>query len=162
MTSPSDLPSAPDIPAPVTLARVAALLRPDGWAVDTEKASVRHRWPHLEVAVTVRESEGMLLLVRGAHVGEPIPLDRASAVEAFVNDWHRDRIWPVIVHTSTDDAIVVHTHVGVDATAGLTATQLDDYLRIGLGTTHQCFRALAEVGIVPRVDPQGSADPDAG
>lgn len=162
MSSPTDLPGVPDMPTPVTLARVAALLQPDGWTLDAERASLRRRWPHLEIALTVRESEGMLMLIRGAHTGTTIPLDRAHAVEAFVNDWHRDRIWPVIVHTSTDDTIQVHTHVGVDATAGLTATQLDDYLRIGIGTTHQCFATLGEVGIVPRADPPGSADPDAG
>lgn len=165
MSSPADLPGTPDIPTPLTLARVAALLQPDGWTLDAESGTLRHRWPHLEIALTVRDDDGVLMLFRGTYLGGPIPLARARAIEAFVNDWHRDRIWPVVVHTSTDEAIQVHTHVGVDATAGLTATQLDDYLRIGIGTTHQCFTTLTETGMLPSPDASGgadSADPDAG
>lgn len=158
MTSPTDLPGTPDIPIPVTLARLGALLQPDGWVLDTSGGVLRRRWPHMEISLTLREGDGLLMLFQGTGTGEGIPLDRARAVEAFVNDWHRDRIWPTIVVTTTE-TVRVHTHVGIDATAGFTATQLGDNMRIGIGTTHQCFAALAEAGIVRA---GGSAHPDAG
>lgn len=173
MSSPTDLPGAPDIPTPVTLTRVQRLLAADGWTLtvaagaDPESGRLVRRWPHLEIAVTVRQAEGLLLLFRGRPIGAEIPLGRERAVEEFITDWHRDRIWPVVMMTTTDRSIQVQTHVGVDATAGLTASQLDDVLRVGIGTTHQCFTTLAEASLLPRAappeEPPGnppSADPD--
>jgi len=159
MTSPTDLPGAPDLPTPVTLARVQRLLAADGWTHEADSERLTRRWPHLEIDVTVRRRDGLLLLFRGRPVGAEIPIARTRAVESFITDWHRDRIWPVVVMTSTTEAIQVQTHVGVDATAGLTASQLDDVLRVGIGTTHQCFTTLGEVGLLPGTPgPEGPPD----
>lgn len=163
MTDPAGLPSTSDLPQGVSITRIAGLLVPDGWTLDDADA-LRRRWPQLEIAITMQSTDGVLLLFRGSHVGAPIPLERRRAVEAFANDWHRSRIWPTIAVSTTESAVVMQTHLGVDVTAGLTTAQLDDYLRIGIGTTHQFFATAAESAILPSLPETGgaSADPEAG
>jgi hypothetical protein len=164
MTDPAALPSASDLPQGVAITRIANLLVRDGWTLEGETGTLRRRWPQLEIAITMQRSDGLLLLFRGSRLGDPIPLARRQGLEAFANDWHRSRIWPTIVVTTTESDVVAQTHVGIDVTAGLTTAQLDDYLRIGIGTTQQFFQTLRESPILQGPPGAGgaSADPEAG
>lgn len=159
MTDPAALPGLPEIPTPVTVERLQRLLAADGWSLDADGSQLLRRWPHLQIGLTLRENEGALMLFRARPIGAETPVSQLGAAESFVADWHRDRIWPVVVMTTTESTLMLQTHVGFDVTAGLTSAQLDDLLRVGIGTTHQCFTALAERGLAPRAP---SADPEAG
>lgn len=157
MSSPTDLPGMPEIPSPVTFERLVALVDGGSWKVDHEEQIMRRRWQRAEVAVSLPTGDGVVVMFTGTRIGEEIPVARLSEVQAFVNDWHRERIWPTVVLGTTATGVVVQTHVGVDATAGLTDAQLREYLRIGVGTTHQCVQALDDAP-----DVGGSADPERG
>lgn len=161
MTSPTDLPGMPPIPSPVTLERLVAMLGEQDWEVDREATTMRRRWERAEVVISLPRSEGSVVLFAGTRRGPAIPLGRHGDLQTFVNDWHRERIWPVVVLEAAATEVVVRSHVAVDATAGLTDAQLSEYVRIGIGTTHQCFSAMEEAGLAPPPVP-GSADPDAG
>lgn len=157
MTSPTDLPGMPPVPAPLTFQRLAATLG-EGWEPDVEAATLRRRVGAAAVAASLLTTEGVVLLCSATRIGPEIPLSRRRDVETFVNDWHRERIWPTVVLDAGPTEVVVQTRVAVDASAGLTDTQLGEYLRIGVGTAQQCFAALTETGLAPP-EPDG---PDAG
>lgn len=148
MTSPTDLPGLPPVPAAMTFERLLAVLG-QGWQVDPEAATAKRRWGSAEVTVSVPATEGVVVLFSGTRVGPEIPLARQRDVETFVNDWHRERIWPTVVVGAGPTEVTVQTHVAVDATEGLTDAQLGEYLRIGFGTAQQCFTALEEAGLAP-------------
>lgn len=162
MTSPTDLPGLPEVPYPVTFARLVAMLGDQGFRTDDSGSTLRRRSDEAEIAISIPAGDAPVLVVRGNRVGAPIPTARLHDLEAFVNDWHRERIWPTMVLTRADDQVAVHGHVGIDATAGLTDIQLREYLRIGIGTMYQCFRALADApGVGSGESPADpSADPD--
>ena len=162
MSSPTDLPGVPDepeVPTPVTLDRVLGHIDAQAYDVDREHQRISRRWSELEITVALSTGEGSALVIRGTRLGEPIPLERTGDVVAFVNDWHRERIWPVIVLARGEDQLQVHAHLGVDVGAGLTQAQLRESLRLGVGTIRQCFQALAQA---PGLATGPSADPETG
>lgn len=142
MSDPTDLPSLPAIPEPVTFDRLRALLEPEGYAVEEAGPSLRRRFPHAEVAVSLPAGEAPVMLVGAVRIGPPIPLASRPDMEAFVNDWHRERIWPVVVLGEAEAGLTLHTHVGVDTAVGLTDAQLIEYVRVGVGTAEQCFATI--------------------
>lgn len=156
-SDPTDLPAMPEIPSPVTFERLVGLVDGGSWTVDADEKTFLRRWQRAQVVISLPPGDGVVLMFTGTRLGDDIPLSRLGEVQAFVNDWHRERIWPTVVLGTTPTAVVVQTHVGVDATAGLTDSQLHEYLRIGIGTTHQCVQALADAP-----DVEGSADPETG
>jgi Putative bacterial sensory transduction regulator len=141
-SSPSDLPAPPEVPRPVTFERLAALLAPDGYTVDADNRVLRRRWPHAEIVVSLPPGDSAVLLVGATRSGPPFPHARQLDLEEFVNDWHRDRIWPTLVLGASDAGLTLYARIGVDTAAGLTDAQLREYLRVGVGTTKQCFGAL--------------------
>lgn len=143
-TSPTDIPGPPEVPTPVTFERLVAMLAPDGYAVDADDRVLRRAWPHAEITVSLPPGDSAVMLVGATRPGPPIPHARRLDLEEFVNDWHRDRIWPTLVLGTSDGGLTLHARVGVDTAAGLTDAQLREYLRVGVGTTKQCFGALDE------------------
>lgn len=141
-SGPADLPELPELPAAVTLERLQSLLRPDGFVPDPDGSALRKRFSHAEIAVSLPAGDGSVLLVGAVRTGAPIGHERQADMEAFVNDWHRERIWPTLVLGAVEAGLTLHAHVGADATAGLTDAQIGEYVRIGVGTTAQCFGTL--------------------
>ncbi len=158
MTSPADLPSFAEIPGEVTVDRVGALLSSRGF-VPTQEGTFRGQTDTADVEVTMPPADGVVVLFRGTRRGEPFAPGRLRDLEAFVNDWHREHVWPTVVLATGERGVAVHAHVGVDATAGLTQAQLVEYVRIGVGTIEQCFGRLSEwPGLA---ESESSEDPDA-
>ena len=143
MSSPGDIPELPAIPAAVTFERLQGMLHADGYTT-ADGTSLRKRFPHAEIAVSLPAGNASVLLVGAVRTGPPIPHERQADMEAFVNDWHRERIWPTLVLGSVDAGLTLHAFVSVDVAAGLTDAQLGEYLRIGVGTTAQCFGTLED------------------
>ena len=86
MSSPGDLPDLPQIPEAVTFERLTAMLLPDGYAADHERMTLRRRFPHAEIAVSLPAADGSVLLISAVRTGEPIAHARQADMEAFVND----------------------------------------------------------------------------
>lgn len=141
-SGPADLPELPELPRALTFERLQALLQPQGYAADADGSALRKRFSHAEIAVSLPAGDGSVLLVGAVRTGTPIRHERQADLEAFVNDWHRERIWPTLVLGAVEAGLTLHAHVGVDTTAGLTDAQLGEYVRIGVGTTAQCFGTL--------------------
>lgn len=156
MTSPADLPQGPDFPAPVTFERVVTIAG-EGYAVDG--ARLRRRWQEAEMRVWVPDGEQPMLLFRTTRLAPPLPVDRRGAAGAFINDWHRDRLWPTVIVTGAKDGLQILTQLAVDTGAGLTDDQLRTYLHLAEATMRQATVAFEEsMGL--RRPP--SAGPEAG
>lgn len=146
MTSPTDLPGAPELPAPVDLARLQEVVGTLGWSmVAVGERTLRGRWDDAEIDATLPESEGVVVLLRGSAV-TTVPAARRAGVDEFVLQWHRQRVWPSLFVRSDDAGdLVLGAHVGLDATEGLTTPQLLDGMRVGVGTIQQAFAELGRV-----------------
>ncbi|MFV0254428.1 MAG: YbjN domain-containing protein [Beutenbergiaceae bacterium] len=154
MSSPSDIPALPAIPAPVTFERVAACLPPQGSVADGEKQRIFRRWDQTVMSIWVSQGEATMLLFHATQPNRTFPLDRAAAIAAFANNWHRDRLWPTIVVVTTPEHAAMHTQLAIDIGAGLTDDQLRGQLQLVEVTIRQAMTAFNEAFEPPSPDPQ--------
>jgi hypothetical protein len=160
MTSPTDLPGTPELPGPVDLERLQSVVSTLGWTmVAVGERTLRGRWDDVQVDLTIPESEGVVVLLRGSRLAA-VPAAQRAGVEEFVLQWHRQRVWPsLFVGDDGAGDVALGAHVGLDATEGLTTPQLLDGVRVGVGTIQQAF---AELGRVLEGSGQGGAADDSG
>lgn len=141
MTSPADLPTGPELPAPLTLERIQAYTASREWTVTPGEKSVRGRWGNADVEVSLNVGKLTVFQFRGVWV-DRVPLAREADVATFANDWHRDRIWPTLHWRVAEDHLVVVGVVGWNLSAGVTDTQLAESFKVGIATITQSFHQL--------------------
>ncbi|MFV0427515.1 MAG: YbjN domain-containing protein [Beutenbergiaceae bacterium] len=154
MTSPSDIPQIPAFPTPVTFDRLLTLAREQGFLVNDREQRFAQRWDQTVLRIWIPENRE-LLLCHATQPGVMLPASRRTSMLAFANDWHRDRLWPMVVVADTEQGLQMHAQMAIDIGAGMTDDQLRTNLSMAQATIRQAVSAFNHTfRIAP---PEGSA-----
>lgn len=157
MSDPTDLPGVSEWPEPVTLERVRVLVETSGvTATPTEKDALRVRFAHGVIEISVATTRTTVLRVLGL-ASSSIPREQETDLATFVNNWHRERVWPTLLWTSTDaGALALRSVFAMDVTAGATNQQLATAVQLGLSASSKGLEAAREAL------QKGTTEPDLG
>src|SRR5699024_2711169 len=144
-------------PEPVTFERVRALIETAGAKpTTTEKQALRVRTPAGVIEDSVATTKTTVLRVLGL-AASSIPKEQETDLTTFVNNWHRDRVWPTLLWTSTDTgALALRSIFAMDVTAGATNQQLATAVQLGLSASSKGLEAAREAL------QKGTTEPDLG
>lgn len=132
-------------PTPISAERLVGLFDQRGWKyfVDNE-GDLGGYWDDNRFYFLVRGSDHEILHVQGLwHLS--LRFERLEEVRSFIEQWHRDHLWPKCYHRITDEGrIRVFTENTVDWEHGATDEQLLQQISCALGTSAQFFDTMAE------------------
>lgn len=146
MSDPTDLPGVSSWPAPVTYERLQQVLSAAGIAVTpTESKRLTARVEGNLVEISVATGKNTILRVLGL-AGATVPKEKQTALATFANNWHRERTWPTLMWTPTQDgaALALRSVYTVDVTAGATDEQLSTAIRLGISVTARGLSSARE------------------
>ncbi|QWW18869.1 YbjN domain-containing protein [Schaalia sp. 19OD2882] len=76
---------------------------------------------------------------------EPVPEQYVDELRTFIEDWHRDKIWPKAYHTWSDDGqLYVNAEVNIDYEHGASDGQLLQHVHCAIGTSNQLYEKVRE------------------
>ncbi|MCL2454358.1 MAG: YbjN domain-containing protein [Micrococcales bacterium] len=147
--------SAPDLPAPLSSARLARWLSDGSYSyfVDDE-GDVGGLWNGRLFYFFLFGQHQEILQVRGQWQREGA-IERLPDILDYCNEWNTERIWPkAYVRVRDNGRVHVVGELAVDFEHGATDAQLSQTLRCGISTGSMLFDALDElypdpVGMAP-------------
>lgn len=141
--SSSELPS--DSIRPVSLARLSDLFERRQWTYTvTEEGLLQASWSECLFAFSFESTEKEVLSIY-SHIHKPIPEEHLEDLETFIEDWHRDYLWPKAYHTwSAEGELYVETDLSIDYEYGATDAQLFTQISCAVSTTLQLYKALED------------------
>jgi len=142
----------PELPAPVTTARIGRDLSRRGYRFRTDDdGDITGTWDGNRFWFLLLGDDEEILQVRGRWAGS-VPESARSAVLQACNDWNRERIWPKVYAREEGDALALYAEVSVDLEHGATDGQLAEAVSCGLVTASQFFGSVG-----PLTDPDRPA-----
>lgn len=137
-------PATPEPLAPLSVARIAAVLSRRGFSFTTdEDGDVTGIWDGHRFWLMVTGEAGDVLQVRGVW-NRAVPLERRRALRLAVNDWNRDRLWPKVYYRTEGEEIAVYAEHSIDLEPGVNDAQLDHAIACGLLSGVQVFGELEQ------------------
>lgn len=130
---------------PISQARIEHVLTQEGYVYTIdEDGDVGGRWDHTFVYFFLQGQNREILNVSGRFL-IPIPEEQVEDARLFIEDWHRDHIWPkAYMITASDGSHLVCGDVTLDHEKGVSDAQLRQHAQCGIGTLCQCFEALRD------------------
>ena len=129
---------------PVSRERIAALLEAAEWRVSTDDdGDVFGTWDGNLFYFFLMGAQDEILQIRGRWAGSA-PLGAQAELLPFLDEHHRDRLWPKAYTREDPDGTGVYAEVSTDLEHGVADDQLDQLLRCGLFTSLQLFDRLSE------------------
>lgn len=159
-TKPDDPPHSTN--APLSRARVEAYQELRGWSYGVDDdGDVRALWDGNIFYFFVMGRSEEVLQVRGRWKHGLDPALKASVWE-FINDYHRDRLWPKAYTVESDGELSVYTEMTVDLEHGVADDQLGQLISCGLFTALHFLEALGEhLGVVDETDDEDASESPA-
>lgn len=130
-------------PPPVTRDRLVDLFERRQWKyfIDNE-GDLGGNWDDNQFYFLLRGADREILHVQGMWHTTP-GIDRLEEVRAFVEQWHREHLWPKCYHRIADDGrIRVFCENTVDHEKGASDEQLLQQIHCALGTAASFFDEL--------------------
>lgn len=153
-TKPGSVPAG--LNAPVSRERIVALLEAAEWNVSVDDdGDVFGTWDgNLFYFFLMGENEE-ILHVRARWAGS-VPLGSQADLLPFLDESHRERLWPKAYTREDGDSTGVYAEVSTDLEHGVADDQLEQLLKCGLFTSLQLFDRLSEA--FPQWAPRESAE----
>lgn len=134
---------------PLSQERLVAIFESEQWHYNIDDdGDLGGRWDHT-FFYFFRSGREQEILNVSARFLIPIPEDKIEDARVFIEDWHRDHLWPK-AYTMTDDEgnMRVAADVALDYEHGVSDAQLLRHARCAIGTTMQLTTALqSELGL---------------
>ncbi len=139
---------------PISQERLKALMDREGWHYQIDDdGDLGGRWDnsYFYFILAGRQKEILHIVAR---MREEIPQEVHDEFLVFIEDWHRDKIWPKAYYSLDNAArMFLHAEVNVDHEHGASDAQLFQQIKCALGTCGQLFDAVRErFGITPLKD----------
>ncbi|WP_166987993.1 YbjN domain-containing protein [Canibacter zhoujuaniae] len=145
-------PANPDAPEPlqqqvtvVTLGRLIKLFDSYEWHYELdEEGYIKGLWNNYLHYFHLDEGTSNILQIT-AFARESVDPARRDELEAFIDDWHRERHWPKLIYEDTEDGdLLLRALFAHDFHAGATDAQLDLLVNCALTTIAYALDAAAE------------------
>lgn len=137
-------PAKPQI-RPLSQERLVELFEDQEWHYNVDDdGDLGGRWDHTFFYFFRSGGQEEILNV-SARFLIPIPEDKVEETRQFIEDWHREHLWPK-AYTMADDEgqMRVAVDVALDYEHGVTDAQLLRHARCAIGTTMQLTEGLKE------------------
>ena len=137
--------TAGDVPAPISRDRMVALFEHKGWKyfIDNE-GDLGGNWDDNQFYFMVRGQQNEILHIQ-AMWHTTLDIEYLERVRSFIENWHRDRLWPKCYHRISDEGrIRVYCENTVDHEHGATDDQLRQQINCALGTASQFFDDISQ------------------
>lgn len=125
---------------PLTAARLAALLKAQGWHFVTgPDGELLARWGAEVFRFTVTGSNGAILNVLGL-MEEPVAAPQLPRLREVLEDWHREHPWPTCFFVpAPDGAAHVGAAVALNCGPGVSDAQLLRQVEVSLSSSFDAF-----------------------
>lgn len=132
-----------DVPAEVTIDRVAEILVTDGIEYETEdvsgRAVLRTGFNNSAIALTIDDDALVCDSLWRGHVG----LNDGAALMAVVNNWNQSQISPVLrFFEQSGQSLVVSAYRRIGVSEGLSRNQLGAFVLSSLNAVNEAFAAV--------------------
>ncbi|WP_051259447.1 YbjN domain-containing protein [Schaalia suimastitidis] len=130
---------------PISQERLVELFKKEGWHYDIDgDGDLGGRWDN-GYFFFILAGKAKEILHISARMREEIPAEVADEFLVFIEDWHREKIWPKLYHHYNDAGqMFLHAEVNVDYEFGATDAQLMQQIHCALGTSLQAFKTAKE------------------
>lgn len=130
---------------PLSQQRIKDLLNKDGYVYDVDdEGDLGGRWDHSFIYFFIMGKKQEILNISGRFL-IPIPEEQIDEARLFIEDWHRDHMWPkAYIFTDNHGRYRVSAEVALDHEHGVSDAQLHQHIKCAIGTIHQCFDGLRE------------------
>jgi len=131
-------------PPPVTRDRLVSIFEGNGWKyyIDNE-GDLGGNWDDNQFYFLLRGDNDEILHIQSMWHMTPT-IDRLEEVRSFVEQWHRDHLWPKCYHRISDEGrIRVFCENTVDHELGATDAQLLQQIHCALGTATSFYDELS-------------------
>ncbi|WP_350257588.1 YbjN domain-containing protein [Scrofimicrobium sp. R131] len=143
-------PSEPELPIdsllvrPLTMARVAELIRAEGYSCEDDgEGEVRGIWNEVGFRFFLSPDDTWLGISTVWEAPDDFPVGMHSALQEASNDWNRQFLQPTAYPSTDEDKIVFFYSVFVDA--GLSDQQFSQMLDRALDVNLQAHRTIASL-----------------
>lgn len=136
MSDPTDLPGVSAWPEPVTFERLQEAVAALGLTLTpttSQRLSTRIEDNVIEMSVATGKTTVVRVLGLSA---TRVPAEQEAALATFANNWHRERTWPTLLWTPTEEGnLALRSVYTIDFTAGATDQQLSTAVRVGISAS---------------------------
>lgn len=131
-------------PPPITRDRLVSIFEDNGWKyyIDNE-GDLGGNWDDNQFYFLLRGEDGEILHIQSMWHMTP-NIDRLEEVRSFIEQWHREHLWPKCYHRISDEGrIRVFCENTVDHELGATDAQLLQQIHCALGTATSFYDELS-------------------
>ncbi len=152
MSTPTPDSSAPDTVRPLSQQRLIDVFDRQGfhYGID-DGGDLGGRWDHSVFYFLLRGENEQILHI-ASQMREHIPLEVLDEFLVFIEDWHRDTIWPKAYHSFDDNGTLrLNADLVVALEHGVTDAQLLNYVDCAIETCGQLYEATRERFNIPHI-----------
>lgn len=131
---------------PVSLERVCAIFDQDNYRYEysREEEQIDIGFDGFGFRFRLAGEQNEIIHMTSAYL-EPIELAQEEELLQFIEDWHRDRIWPKLFYINYNEIeLRINAEYAFDCERGINDQQLYQLIKCFVGTSHQAFTALID------------------